>query len=71
MPFGLTNALAIFQRLMDKVLGDLKIPLPYLEDVIIPSRIIEESVTRLSQVLNTFRTHNLTLKLEKCSFQNL
>lgn len=70
MSFGLTNAPAVFQRLMDKVLGPLKnsIAFPYLDDVIIPSQTIEEGITRLRQVLSTFRTHNLTLKLEKRTF---
>lgn len=70
MPFGLTNAPAVFQQLMDRVLNTLKnsIAFPYLDDVIIPSRTIEEGMTRLRQVLETFRMHHLTLKLEKCSF---
>lgn len=69
MLFGLTNAPAVFQRLMDTVLKDLKntIAFPYLDDVIIPSKTIEEGLSRLRQVLDVFRTH-LTLKLEKCSF---
>lgn len=69
IPFGLTNAHAVF-RLMDKVLENLKnsVAFPYLDDVMIPSRTIEEGVTRLRQVLSTFRTHHLTLKLEKCTF---
>lgn len=39
MPFGLTNTPAVFQRLMDQVLGNLKnsVAFPYLDDVIIPS----------------------------------
>lgn len=70
MPFGLTNAPAVFQRLMDKVLGELKnsIAFPYLDDIIIPSRTIEEGMTRLRRVLESFHRHHLTLKLEKCSF---
>lgn len=70
MPFGLTNAPAVFQRLMDSVLGHLKntIAFPYLDDIIIPSKTIAEGMTRLRQVLDTLRIHHLTLKLEKCSF---
>lgn len=70
MPFGLTNAPAVFQRLMDQVLGNLKnsVAFPYLDDVIIPSRTTREGVARLRQVLSTFRTNHLTLNLEKCIF---
>lgn len=70
MPFGLTNAPAVFQRLMDQVLGDLRnsMAFPYLDDIIIPSRTIEEGMSRLRQVLDAFRKHHLTLRLEKCSF---
>jgi len=49
MPFGLTNAPVAFQRLMDQVLGNLKnsIAFPYLDDVIIPSKTLEEGMNRL------------------------
>jgi len=55
---------------MDQVLGDLKdsVVFPYLDDVIIPSKMIEEDMHQLRQVLDVFRAHNLTLKLKKCSF---
>ncbi|CAK9796589.1 Transposon Ty3-I Gag-Pol polyprotein [Anthophora quadrimaculata] len=70
MPFGLTNAPVVFTKLMDIVLGPLKnrIAFPYIDDVIVPSNIIEEGIGRLRQVLEAFRAHGLTLKLEKCSF---
>lgn len=70
MPFGLTNAPAVFQRLMDRVLADFKnsIAFPYLDDVIIPSKTVDEGMVRLRKVLSAFRTHHLTLKLEKCLF---
>lgn len=70
MPFGLTNVPVVFQKLMDKVMGNFKnsIAFPYLDDIIIPSKTIEEGMTKLRQVLNVFRKHNLKLKLEKCSF---
>jgi len=70
MPFGLTNASATFQRLMDQVLDNLNnsIVFPYLDDVIIPFKTLEEGISRLRRVLDVFRAHHLILKLEKCSF---
>lgn len=70
MPFGLTNAPAVFQRLMDGVLGKLKnsIAFPYLDDVIIPSTTVDEGIIRLRQILDVFRKYHLTLRLQKCSF---
>lgn len=70
MPFGLTNALAVFQRLINNVLGSLKnsIAFPYLDDIIIPSKDVEEGMNRLRRVLETLRMHHLTLNLDKCSF---
>lgn len=70
MSFDLTNAPAEFQQLMNKAVGNLRnsIAFPYLDDIIIPSRTIEEGMARLRQVLEALRKQNLTLKLEKCNF---
>lgn len=70
MPFGLTNAPAVFQRMVNKVLGMLKnnIAFPYIDDIIIPSSTVEEGMCRLQQVLERLREHHLTLNLSKCSF---
>ncbi len=70
MPFGLTNSPAVFQRLINNVLGPLKnsVALPYMDDIIIPARTEEEGLLRLRKVLEALRQHNLTLNLDKCSF---
>ena len=66
VPFGLTNAPAVFQRLMNLVLGDSA--LVYIDDVIIASKTIAEGLLKLKDVLERLRKHKLTLKLSKCSF---
>ncbi|KAK2577560.1 hypothetical protein KPH14_012918, partial [Odynerus spinipes] len=55
---------------MNLVLGPLKntIAYPYLDDVIIPSKTVEEGLRHLRCVLERFREYNLTLKITKCSF---
>lgn len=52
MPFGLHFAPAIFQRLIDNVLGPEFEPyvFVYLDDIIIISRTFDENLTRLGEV---------------------
>jgi transposase InsO family protein len=70
MPFGLVNAPAVFQRAIIKVLGPLRfnVAMAYMDDVLIPSKDIDEGLSFLKQVLNVFRESNLTIKLTKCLF---
>lgn len=69
MPFGLCNAPAVFQRLMNKILGPYRdIAVVYLDDVIIPSKTYRENLDHLRQILRVFRQENLTLNLKKCEF---
>jgi hypothetical protein len=39
-----------------------------IDNIIIPSKSVDEGLTRLRAVLDKFREHNLTLKLSKCEF---
>lgn len=70
MPFGLCNAPAVFQRLINVVLGKLRYTtaMAYLDDIIIPSVTIEEGKDKLVEVLTALRCANLTLRLDKCYF---
>lgn len=70
LPFGLVNAPATFQRLMDRLLFELKGEecFVYLDDIIIFSETFDEHCTRLGNVLERLRAANLKVNLEKCAF---
>ncbi|XP_054746637.1 uncharacterized protein LOC129251298 [Anastrepha obliqua] len=60
MPFGLVNAPAVFQYMMDKIIAEMPRGevLAYLDDVIIPSKTIDEALKRLSKNIKTLWTYN-------------
>jgi hypothetical protein len=70
MPFGLTNAQTTFMRLMDDVLRPFtnSFVVVYLDGVLIFSRMWEEHMQHIQQVLSTLRQHKLYANLEICSF---
>ena len=69
MPFGLCNAPAIFQRLMENILGILIGcgVLVHLDDVLIYAKTSEELLDKLSQVLMLLDKAGLKCKAAKCS----
>ena len=69
MPFGLKNAPAMFQRLMEVVLGDCYgCSAPYIDDIIVFSENGEEHVQHLRCVLGALRRYGLTIKEAKCEW---
>ncbi len=68
MPFGLINASSTFQRLIDKVLENIKFAKAYIDDVIVFSRSWEEHLEHLNVVLDRLLASGLKLKLKKCIF---
>lgn len=70
MPFGPTNCPAIFSRMISVALGKLlySVALAYLDDIIIPSKSVEDGLVKLRLVLQSLREAGLTIKLEKCRF---
>lgn len=70
MPFGLANAPAVFQKLIHKILGPKRYDsvLAYMDDLLIPTKCIDEGFVKLEEVLNLLRDYGLTLKLSKCCF---
>ncbi|CAH2265776.1 jg7961 [Pararge aegeria aegeria] len=70
MPFGLTNAPSVYQRAINKALGDIrgKEALVYMDDVLIPSRTIAEGFERLERVLEFLTKAGFSINIKKCSF---
>jgi hypothetical protein len=69
-PFGLTNAPAVFQRMINTALSQLRFNkvLVYLDDILIPANTPEECNETLREVLKIFRDQRLTVRLSKCFF---
>jgi hypothetical protein len=70
MSFGLKNAPDTFMMLMDDVLRPFtnSFVVVYLYDILIFSKMWEEHMRHIQQVLSTLRQHKLYANLEKCSF---
>ena len=68
MPFGACNAPATFQRMMTKILGDLKFVFVYLDDVLIFSNNKIEHKQHVREVLKRIQVAGLRLNAEKCNF---
>lgn len=70
MPFGLANAPAVFQRMINAVLGSARFnkAAAYIDDVLIFGRDCSECLERLEEILNMIEKANLTLNLSKCDF---
>ncbi|XP_063547163.1 uncharacterized protein LOC134754752 [Cydia strobilella] len=65
MPFGLVNAPSVFQRTINKILSEAKVKyaIVYMDDILIPSKDVDEGLQRLAEVLNLLKEGGLTLKL--------
>ena len=70
MPFGLANAPSVFQRAINKALGELRynVALVYIDDILIPAENIEQEFKHLELVLEALRKYNFTLNPAKCKF---
>lgn len=70
MSFGLTNAPAVFQNVINKVLGDMlnQFVFVYLDDILIFSPDLKTHVQQVRQVLQRILQHGLYVKADKCEF---
>lgn len=70
MPFGLVNAPAVFQHMINKVLGKdrYELAMPYMDDILSPAPSIEDGLDKLKRILEALSQAGLTLNLTKCFF---
>ncbi|KAE8240461.1 hypothetical protein A4X13_0g7796 [Tilletia indica] len=70
VPFGLRNAPAVFQRLMDRILGSMrwKDAVVYIDDVVVASKTMEEHVAALETLLTRAEAVGLNFSPAKCTF---
>ncbi|KAE8264771.1 hypothetical protein A4X09_0g6863 [Tilletia walkeri] len=70
VPFGLRNAPAVFQRLMDRILGDLrwKDAVVYIDDVVVASHTMSDHVAALAKLLSRAEAVGLNFSPAKCTF---
>ena len=68
MPFGLKNAPAVFQKVMDSLLGGIKFCRCYIDDVIVGSRNMAEHCRHLAQVFALLKANGLKCHPAKCLF---
>ncbi len=61
MPFGLTNAAQTFQRLMDRLFGQLPFVFTYLDDHLIASATMDEHLEHLRTFFEILNENWLTI----------
>ncbi|KAL2235115.1 UNVERIFIED_CONTAM: Retrovirus-related Pol polyprotein from transposon [Sesamum indicum] len=70
MPFGLKNAGATYQRLVNKMFGDLlgRTMEVYVDDMLVNSKRSQDHIEDLSQAFSIMRSHGMKLNPNKCTF---
>jgi hypothetical protein len=67
-PMGLLGAPASFQRLMEKVVEDIRNTLVYIDDLLLHSSQHPDHLKLLDQVLARLSRHGIKMNLQKCVF---
>ena len=69
MPFGLRNAPAFFSEAVQRAFQSLNYCcMPFVDDVIIFSRSLDQHIRDLQSVFDRLKQHSLRIKLSKCQF---
>ena len=72
MYFGFSNTPAIFQSMMNDILGDLiciQLVMVYLDNILIFGTCLKEHRQLVKEVLKRLQFNNLYTKAEKCFFE--
>eukprot|EP00963_Diacronema_lutheri_P005773 scaffold457_cov441-Pavlova_lutheri.AAC.1 len=68
MPMGLANAPAMFQRMMNRIFGNLSFLKVYMDDILIHSADKQEHFQHLEEFLQVCQDNDIRLKDSKCHF---
>ena len=70
LPMGMKTSGAVFQRLMDQMLGDLqpRCAVVYIDDITIFSPSMDQHLVDLGKVFKRLASVNLKINLDKCNF---
>ena len=70
LPMGMKTSGAVFQRLMDQMLGDLqpRCAVVYIDDITIFSPSMDQHLVDLGEVFKRLDSVNLKINLDKCNF---
>ena len=68
LAFGVKVAPAIFQQVMDTMLGGLDFAIAYLDDIIIASRNMEQHTDHIYQVFKRLQDYGFKVKENNCKF---
>ena len=68
LPFGLCASPGIFQSFMCQLLNDIDDVIIYHDDILIPSRSVEEHNSTLYKVLSILKQTGIKVNAKKCSF---
>ena len=68
LPFGLSCAPAVFQKLIEQLVGDIPGVACYLDDIVVTGRSEQDHLNNLQKTMDKLNVSGFRLKLEKCQF---